>query len=937
MFMIVGLYHVVFYILRRKNASFLYFGCICLLYSVRIPFWRSGSKFITVLFPHFPWEIAHKIDQIGWYLLVPFIIMFISDLYPREGAPKVLRFTQITAFFFSSIILFFPARISYFSFIPYWIFGLVILLFSVWILVRAAGRKREGARLLLGCFLIAIPAAMIEFLRYYFPVLPGNITSVGLLMLALVQSFVLSRQYARALGTAESLSEELEQKNIALSRLDRLKDEFLANTSHELRTPLHGIIGIAESVISGAGGKLSDTAKSNLSLIVSSGRRLTNLVNDILDFSRLKNRDIKLQIRPVRIHALAETVLFVTRPLAAGKEIGLVNAVPHTVPPVSGDENRLQQILYNLIGNAIKFTRKGEIRISASPKDSFLEIAVSDTGIGIPKDRINDIFQSFEQTDASDTREYGGTGLGLSITRQLVELHGGRIRAESEPGEGSTFRFTIPVSLHEPEADPESQVSGVVKTPVLSPPQAFVHEIPPETKTDTQTDGPLFPERDVRILVVDDDPVNLRVVSNFLSSPEVSISTCTNGMEALERIQQEGCPDLILLDIMMPQMSGYEVCRKLRTSYSSSELPIIMLTAKNQVTDLIFGFESGASDYLVKPFTGDELVARVRTHLKLKSAYRVLRENLSLRTELEQRKQTIQDLKILHHRFAGILDRVKDAVLAVNESDEVSFCNRSCTRLLGYEAEDIIGLPITGFLHGDVIKHIVSLKSGVEQNGIQTETPDVLHGIEFRCKDKDTLILDVRLAGLDLEDDRLYLLILRESSTPDKGFTPESVPAVKVVEALNRNRSRLQSLEESLDNLANMAPREDLRILNELKVVDTALEELGRSLTKDKNPEDKRWLAHQVMTLSLEYWTESTGAAKSEIARQSKLWYIYTNQDGWERTQTLDKYLDPAVFPVRPRWKKVVSTADFVLSTCKTPSPTRDRLETALEKFRLFV
>ncbi|MBW1800393.1 MAG: response regulator, partial [Deltaproteobacteria bacterium] len=651
---------------------------------------------------------------------------------------------------------------------------------------------------------------MIEFLKGPLLINTGNFVFVSMLLFILSQSFVLSKHYAKALGTAESLSEELEQKNIALSRLDTLKDEFLANTSHELRTPLNGIIGIAESLMEGLGGPLSNTTKSNLSVIISSGRRLANLVNDVLDFSKLKNRDITLHLKPVDIHALAAAVLTVSRRLAAGKRIELINAVPDTIPPVSCDEDRMQQILYNLIGNAIKFTDQGEIRISALKKDSFVEIAVADTGIGIPEEKIDDIFQSFEQADTSDTRVFGGTGLGLSITRQLVELHGGHITVTSVKGEGTTFCFTIPVSLDEPVPDPIPQVSGTVNMPVLPP----LPEFDPEVSEDIPPDPSLLSGREVRLLAVDDDPVNLRVITNFLSSREVIVSTCTNGLEALERIQKGERPDLILLDIMMPRMNGYEVCRKLRTDFSLSELPVIMLTAKNLVTDLALGFQSGANDYLVKPFTKAELTARVRTHLKLKEIYHVLRENLSLRTELEQRKQTMQDLRIMHHRLTGILNRVEEAVLAVNESNEICYCNRFCAHLMGHEADDIIGLPVSDFLPGNAMDRVSSLMRGMEQDNGPSALFESLHGVAFRHPDKGDLLAEIQVVTLDLEEELLYLLILRESSTTGKGTTPEPVPALKVVEELNRNRHRLQTLEESLKSALDTVPREDPRLLN---------------------------------------------------------------------------------------------------------------------------
>jgi signal transduction histidine kinase len=226
-------------------------------------------------------------------------------------------------------------------------------------------------------------------------------------------------------------TQELELKNTALQRLDQLKDEFLANTSHELRTPLNGIIGIAESLIDGVAGSLNDRQIFNLSMVVSSGKRLSSLINDILDFAKLKNRDIELQRKPVDFRQITEVVLTLCQPLLANKPLELKNEIRDEFSAVDGDENRLQQIMYNLVGNAIKFTESGLVTVSAERVDDMVEVTVADTGIGISPDKLTDIFKSFEQADASISREYGGTGLGLSITKQLVELHGGTIRVKS--------------------------------------------------------------------------------------------------------------------------------------------------------------------------------------------------------------------------------------------------------------------------------------------------------------------------------------------------------------------------------------------------------------------------------------------------------------------------------------------------------------------------
>ena len=230
-----------------------------------------------------------------------------------------------------------------------------------------------------------------------------------------------------------------------------MKDEFLANTSHELRTPLNGIIGMAESLMDGAAGKLPEKIKPNLEMIIASGRRLSNLINDLLDFSKLKNKDITLKLKAVDIKTLADVAIDLTDYLKENKKLDVINSIPADIPLITADEDRMQQILINLISNAIKFTESGKVEVSAqvlvgeNPDYSLMEVCVSDTGIGIPEEKIPMIFQPFEQADGSISRHFGGTGIGLSITKDLLRLHGGYIEVESEPGKGSSFIFRIPL------------------------------------------------------------------------------------------------------------------------------------------------------------------------------------------------------------------------------------------------------------------------------------------------------------------------------------------------------------------------------------------------------------------------------------------------------------------------------------------------------------
>ncbi|MCB9296702.1 MAG: response regulator [Lewinellaceae bacterium] len=403
------------------------------------------------------------------------------------------------------------------------------------------------------------------------------------------------------------LAEIEKQRAERLEEIDQLKDQFLANTSHELRTPLNGIIGIAEWLYEKREEASPEILRDNLSVVISAGKRLNNLVNDIMDFSRLRNAELQLHPKPLHLRSLVDVILRINLPLTRGKSLQLANEVPAGLPPALADEGRLQQILQNLVSNAIKFSDKGAITVSARETGGALEVSIRDEGIGIPKEKQEFIFQAFQQGDGSTAREYEGTGLGLSITRHLIELHGGKIWLESEPGKGTVFYFTLPVSDAQPAAT-EEEVK-VNARPLYA-----------SNGEEESRPGPAAPVpagQRIRILVVDDEPINQHVLKNHLNPDYYAVTTAMNGEQALAALQSGEPFDLVLLDIMMPRMSGYEVCERIREQFLPSELPIIMVTAKNLVKDLVMGLDTGANDYLAKPFTRDEFLARVKTQLNL--------------------------------------------------------------------------------------------------------------------------------------------------------------------------------------------------------------------------------------------------------------------------------------------------------------------------------
>lgn len=403
-----------------------------------------------------------------------------------------------------------------------------------------------------------------------------------------------------------------EQVYQELMALDKMKDEFLANTSHELRTPLNGIINITGSILEREE-ELNDTQRQNLRVVVSAARRLYSLINDILDVSSMKNGEIELRKKPVNLYSVAETTLYVVSRLKGDKEIVFVNGIPEKMPPVNADPDRLYQVFYNLLGNALKFTVHGKIETGAAVRQGQAEIWVEDTGGGISPERIQDIFKPFYQINSDDTREVGGTGLGLSITRNLIELHGGTIRAASEEGKGSRFTFTIPLC---PQTHGEIYEERGVKA---SMEEAFPVLTPRTTAGAKQ-------KKNYSILAADDDPASLTAVFNILDHEGYFVKAVASGEEVLKELEQRSEYNLVILDVMMPRMSGYEALQKIRLRFPPMDLPVLLLTARARPEDLQAGFEAGASDYLAKPFEALELKARVKTLVQLKESIRTRME-----------------------------------------------------------------------------------------------------------------------------------------------------------------------------------------------------------------------------------------------------------------------------------------------------------------------
>lgn len=603
------MYVFILYLMGYRNKGLFYFACLIL--STLVATLADDDKLLLEWLPMINHEWAVKIRVVSYIAISLCLILCAKHLLQPKIKEGFYRAYSIFVISYAVIYLLLPVHLMVHSSKFLSVVFLSAVLFLPSLAKKAVSERKEASIfLLLSAVAVSCNIMLSGVLRFQFfkevPYYPFDLI-IAFLGLA-------SFWFSRFTRNTVMLEEQAEQ----LRRADKMKDEFLANTSHELRNPLHGMINMAQTILDRNGKGLQQEDRNHLELITGIGRRMSMLLDDLLDVSLLKEKRVRLNVESIHLQSVVRGVIDMLGPMAKGKQLELVCEIGDDFPKILADERRLTQILFNLVHNAIKYTESGKVSVAAEIVDGRCYVHVQDTGIGMDEEILGRIFLPYEQGESQFVSVSGGLGLGLSICRQLLELHGEELSVSSALGQGSTFTFTL--KLDDRVTQGKSDTMALIAAASASEfTQDHKRRYEQDAGNDQEDSGMVISADPVlgELLIVDDDPVNLEIIHHLLAGEGYQITAVTRAEEVLQQLDQREW-DVIISDVMMPQMSGYELARKVRERYTLTELPILLLTARNQPADIHTGFNAGANDYLIKPVDHLELKTRVRALLELK-------------------------------------------------------------------------------------------------------------------------------------------------------------------------------------------------------------------------------------------------------------------------------------------------------------------------------
>ena len=589
-FMLTGfaLLNIFNYFYARRYAYSFYFFCYMMTFVFHALF--SGRILAAWLFPSLSGTLVFRYEEFLILLSLPLILNYFQALFPDEIHKPVIRIIQGLALIVCVLIFALPigllATVSYVSSV------LVIIgtVYIVWRLIAAIKAKRNGSVLTFLSYGILFLCILNDFIFILGYIKSIRLMYVGLAVFAIQQSYRLVQDAMRD-------NKKFEETHLRLAAVMSQKETFFSNNSIELAKPIRNIVELGESLLKGSIGPLNSEQIATSSLIVSNGVRLSNMVNDILDFTKIKEQSIKLKYGPVNLYKISRKVLNSCESLVAIQELELISEVGRDMRIISADEQRFEQILYNLVSNSIRHTKKGRLVIKGTERNEVMEVSIFVEGSDLDEAGVNAMFTAYEQNVSEDLDEQNISDLSLAIAKSLIDLHGSEILLETHET-GIVYKFNLgywegdkPISEEE-----ELEMDALINL------QPVLDEI--------------TSDRNIEVVIAGKDVEELQILKSQLASMNYSVIPVMTGAELLSRVE-ESVPHLVVIDVKLPDMSGYEVCSKLRAGFSKDELPVILVINKEDISDMMEGLTSGANDFLTRPYLQEEFLTRVNTHLQL--------------------------------------------------------------------------------------------------------------------------------------------------------------------------------------------------------------------------------------------------------------------------------------------------------------------------------
>ncbi len=613
--LIIGIYQLSLFSKNPKQLYLLYFSGFCMLMAGRIL--TTGSELINYIFPGFNWTWNYKLEYFTYFVGVVLFSRVIAETYNYLDKKNILKILNIIGIFLGLAVIIttdFTNNIVFFIFDFGHIVTICNIILGVVILIKGVKSKEQGALenllggLILACIVINDILVGVEFIK------GSYLVPYGVFAYIIFQMWIIAARYANAFRTAENLYEELDIQNKKLERIDKIKDSFLYNTSNKLQSPLNNIIGVSEDIKEKY--KICDKAEDGMELIHKNARHLRKMVMDILEFEKLKNNEIKIEKEKTDLYTIVDNIIPLLHYVYKEKNIKIENNIKRRENFVWADIQKVEQLFYNVIENALKYSFEGPVKIETKKLDDKIRVIIKDKGMGIVEDKQKNIFKAFEYYERS-LDEVEGIGMGLPLSKKIVDLHNGELYIKSKYNEGTE------VIIDFPKAENGNYVIKSYDKKILS--KNFELIIKEDQKS---------------IFIVDDDVITLQTLGYYLQEMPYNLILINNSEDLMQKMKKYGKPEILILDTIMPKISGYELCVKLRKTYSQYELPIIFVVKQARIERVEDIFEVGGNDYIEKPIEKYSFRLRVSNLIKQKEAM----ENILKYQEEKEKREFIENL-----------------------------------------------------------------------------------------------------------------------------------------------------------------------------------------------------------------------------------------------------------------------------------------------------